>query len=224
MPIPLRWLVPTVLKRAFGKQLHARGMGRHSEDVIIEQGKADLDALAELLGDQPYLLGDRPASIDACVFGFLGVSLYVAGDNPLYQYGASLDNLMRYCERMRARYFPETLSTLAPMFSNEAYRRSRPARLARSSGTEPGFARGASRDQPGGGRAGTTPRRCASAALLRSRLPFAHRVLTLLDHLGIAFDQRQSEVGDKPEGLADYSRSGRIPLLVHGGSSSPSPA
>jgi glutathione S-transferase len=113
MPIPLRWLVPTVLKRAFGKQLYARGMGRHAEDVIIDQGKSDLDALAELLGDQPYLLGDHPASIDACVFGFLGVSLYVAGDNPLYQYGASLGNLMRYCERMRARYFPETLSTLA---------------------------------------------------------------------------------------------------------------
>jgi len=113
MPIPLRWLVPTVLKRAFGKQLYARGMGRHSEDVIIAQGKSDLDALAELLGDKPYLLGDRPASVDACVFGFLGVSLYVAGDNPLYQYGASLDNLMRYCERMRARFFPETLSTLA---------------------------------------------------------------------------------------------------------------
>jgi glutathione S-transferase len=113
MPIPLRWLAPTVIKRAFGKQLHARGMGRHSEDVIIGQGKSDLDALAVLLGDQPYLLGDRPSSIDACVFGFLGVSLYVTGDNPLYQHGASLENLMHYCERMRARYFPETLSTLA---------------------------------------------------------------------------------------------------------------
>ena len=113
MPIPLRWLAPIMIKRAFGKQLFARGMGRHSDDVIIAQGKSDLDALAELLGDQPYLLGDRPASLDACVFGFLGVSLYVAGDNPLYQYGASLENLMHYCERMRARYFPETLSTLA---------------------------------------------------------------------------------------------------------------
>lgn len=111
MPIPLRWLVPAMIRRAFSKQLHARGMGRHSGDVIIAQGKSDLDALAELLGDQPYLLGDRPSSIDACVFGFLGVSVYVAGDNPLYQYGASLPNLMRYCERMRTRYFPETLST-----------------------------------------------------------------------------------------------------------------
>ena len=121
MPIPLRWIVPMVLKRAFKKQLHARGMGRHSEDVIIAQGKADLDALSQLLGDKPYFLGDQPSSIDACVFGFLGVSLYVAGDNPLYRYGASLDNLMRYCERMRARYFPETLEKLAKLFeTNDA--------------------------------------------------------------------------------------------------------
>lgn len=116
MPIPLRWLVPTVLKSVFTKQLHARGMGRHSEEVIIAQGKSDLDALSVLLGDQPYFLGDEPSSIDACVFGFLGVSLYVAGDNPLYRYVATIENLVRYCERMRARYFPETLSTLAPLF------------------------------------------------------------------------------------------------------------
>ncbi len=120
MPIPLRWLVPTVLKRAFRKQLHARGMGRHTEDVIIAQGKADLDTVSQLLGDKPYFLGDEPSAIDACVFGFLGVSLYVAGDNPLYRYGASLDNLMRYCERMRTRYFPETLETLAPLYSTDA--------------------------------------------------------------------------------------------------------
>ena len=116
MPIPIRWLLPTVLKRTFTTQLHARGMGRHSEDVIIAQGKSDLDALSVLLGDQAYFLGDRPSSIDACVFGFLGVTLYVAGDNPLYRHGASLENLLRYCERMRARYFPETLATLAPLF------------------------------------------------------------------------------------------------------------
>jgi glutathione S-transferase len=116
MPIPLRWLVPTVLRRTFTTQLYARGMGRHSEEVIIAQGKSDLDALSKLLGDQPFFLGDRPSSIDACVFGFLGVSLYVAGDNPLYRYGAAIENLMHYCERMRLRYFPETLSTLAPLF------------------------------------------------------------------------------------------------------------
>lgn len=119
MPIPVRWLLPTVVRRAFGKQLRARGMGRHSEEVIIAQGKADLDALSVLLGDQPYILGDQPSSFDACVFGFLGVSVYVAGDNPLYRHAASLDNLMRYCERMRARYFPETLAALPLLASAE---------------------------------------------------------------------------------------------------------
>jgi glutathione S-transferase len=120
MPLPLSWLVPTVLKHTFKTQLYARGMGRHSEDVIIAQGKSDLDALSELLGEQSYFLGEQPSSIDACIFGFLGVSLYVAGDNPLYQYGASINNLMRYCERMRFRYFPETLSTLAPIFTDDS--------------------------------------------------------------------------------------------------------
>lgn len=120
MPVPICWLLPTVLKRVFTKQLYERGMGRHSEDVIIEQGKSDLDALSQLLGDQSYFFGDKPSSIDACVFGFLGVTVYVAGDNPLYQYAASHENLMRYCERMRARYFPETLKTLAPIFPVDA--------------------------------------------------------------------------------------------------------
>lgn len=94
-------------------------MGRHSEQVIIDQAKADLDALSELLGEQLFFLGDQPSSIDACVFGFLGVSLYVAGDNPLYRYGTSLENLMRYCEYMRARYFPETLTTMPPLFTSK---------------------------------------------------------------------------------------------------------
>jgi len=47
--------------------------------------------------------------------------------------------------------------------------------------------------------------------------PFAHRVLALFDHLGVAFDERCSAVGDKPDGIENYSPSGRIPLLVHGG-------
>jgi glutathione S-transferase len=116
VPAPISWILPTVVRRGFGKQLHARGMGRHPDEVIIAQGKADLDALSELLGDQPYFLGDEPTSIDACIFGFLGVSAYVEGDNPLFRHAASLDNLMRYCERMRLRYFPETLDALAPLF------------------------------------------------------------------------------------------------------------
>lgn len=46
--------------------------------------------------------------------------------------------------------------------------------------------------------------------------PFAHRALALIEHLGCPVERRESRVGDKPEGLERYSRSGQIPLLVHG--------
>ncbi len=113
MPPVVRTLLPPMLTRAFGKQLHARGMGRHPEDVIIAQGKSDLDALSVLLGDNKFFHGDKPSSIDACIFGFLGVSVYVEGDNPMYNHAASLPNLYAYCERMRETYFPETAEKLA---------------------------------------------------------------------------------------------------------------
>ncbi len=123
MPVPLRWIVPRLLTSQLRNQLYERGLGRHNESEIIRQGKSDLDALSVLLGDQPYFFGDQPSSIDACVFGFLGVAVYVAGDNPLFNHGASLKNLWRYCERMRGRYFPET-GTLTPSVSGSGARAS----------------------------------------------------------------------------------------------------
>lgn len=109
LPPVLRTIVPKVFASHLQKQLFARGLGRHEESEIIAMGCADLDAASTFLGDKPYFLGDEPAGIDACVFGFLGVSIYVTGDNPLFRHAASLENLAAYCERMRERYFPETM-------------------------------------------------------------------------------------------------------------------
>lgn len=46
--------------------------------------------------------------------------------------------------------------------------------------------------------------------------PFAHRVRSLLDHLGVGHDLIESPPGERPAGLDRWSTSGRIPLLVHG--------
>jgi glutathione S-transferase len=113
LPYVLRLIVPRILVKQLRAQLHARGLGRHEESEIIAQGKADLDALNRLLGENAHFFSDRPSSIDACIFGFLGSSVYVNGDNPLFSHAASLENLKRYCERMRAQYFPETVSCSA---------------------------------------------------------------------------------------------------------------
>lgn len=109
LPVLARPLVRTLLSSGLKKQLHARGVSRHGEEVLIEMGKADLDAASALLGDKEFFLGSEPHTVDACAFGFLGVSIYVTGDNPLFRHAASLENLVAYTERMRARFFPETL-------------------------------------------------------------------------------------------------------------------
>jgi len=105
----MRRLVPIALTAALHRQLVARGLGRHREHEVIAMGKADLDAFSVFLGDRHYALGDEPSTTDATTFGFLATTIYVEGDNPLFCHAASLDNLTAYCERIRARYFTETL-------------------------------------------------------------------------------------------------------------------
>ena len=109
MPAVARLVAPPLMRSQFRKQLYARGLGRHDEKDIVAMGQADLDAASVFLGDRSYFLGDEPTGLDACAFGFLGVTIYVKGDNPLYRHAASIPNLVAYTERMRARYFPETL-------------------------------------------------------------------------------------------------------------------
>lgn len=114
LPPVLRQLLPAMLRRNFRKQLYARGLGRHDAATILRMGKADLDAVSDFLGDKPYFMGDRPSMLDATALGFLGVSVYVEGDNPLFTYAAGKANLWDYCERMRAEFFPHTLPATEP--------------------------------------------------------------------------------------------------------------
>ena len=44
---------------------YGQGMSRHSEAEITEFARRTLDALDTLLGDKPYLFGDRPTAVDA---------------------------------------------------------------------------------------------------------------------------------------------------------------
>ena len=46
--------------------------------------------------------------------------------------------------------------------------------------------------------------------------PYAHRVLALALHLGIALERREAPVGDTPDGLQGYSAAHSLPLFVEG--------
>jgi glutathione S-transferase len=106
LPVPLRWLVPRLARRGILAELRGHGMGRHSRDEIYAIGQRDIDAVAEFLANQPFMLGDAPSSLDATAYAFLANLLWAPVDSPLRRHAAGRTNLQAYCLRMKVRYFP----------------------------------------------------------------------------------------------------------------------
>jgi glutathione S-transferase len=86
--------------------LHGQGFGRHNVAEIAKLAELGYAALAELLGAQPYLLGDRPCGADASVFGQLASVLTPWFDSPVREAAQAHRNLRDYTQRMMAAYFP----------------------------------------------------------------------------------------------------------------------
>lgn len=105
LPLPLRPLVRRMVRNKIRKSLNAQGMGRHSADDIATLAKRDLDAVSTLLGDKPYLLGQRPSGADATVFAFIAAALSDELDSPIRTHAAALPNLVAYRDRLMAQHY-----------------------------------------------------------------------------------------------------------------------
>lgn len=105
LPAPLRAFVPALARRGIRAELHGQGMGRHSVAQIHAIGARDVRAVAHFLADKPFLMGDRPCSLDATGFAFLANLLWAPVDSPIRDAALQHPNLTAYCERMKARCF-----------------------------------------------------------------------------------------------------------------------
>jgi glutathione S-transferase len=73
----------------------------------MAMGAADFDALAEVLGDKPFLFGDAPRVIDATVFAFVEMFLGFPLDTPIKQAAERHPNLAAYRKRIRDRWWTD---------------------------------------------------------------------------------------------------------------------
>lgn len=94
-------------RRAVLGYLDGQGIGRHSPAEIAELARIGYAALSRLLGDKPYLLGDRPCGADASIFGQLASVLTPFFEGPVRDAAARQPNLVAYAERMMATWFPD---------------------------------------------------------------------------------------------------------------------
>lgn len=104
-------LILPIIRRAQKKKLQGQGTGRHTPDEVMAMGAADFAAIAEVLGDKPYLLGDKPRTVDASVFAFVEAILGFPVDSPLKAAVASHASLAAYRQRIRARWFKDLSET-----------------------------------------------------------------------------------------------------------------
>jgi glutathione S-transferase len=105
MRAPWRWFVPGLARAGVRRSIGGHGMGRHSSDEIYAIGKADIDAVADYLGDKPYLMGGEPSSVDASAYATFANILWAPHDTPLRARLAQRPGAVAYCERMKARYY-----------------------------------------------------------------------------------------------------------------------
>lgn len=89
------------------RSLDGHGLGRHSELEILQLAERSLDAFAALLGDKPFLMGDRPCGADATALGMLAAVLTPYFDSPLQRMAEGYPTLTAYVDRMMDRFYPE---------------------------------------------------------------------------------------------------------------------
>ncbi|ARE41886.1 hypothetical protein RGUI_3745 [Rhodovulum sp. P5] len=101
LPLPLRRPVFAMVRRQVAQALNGQGMGRHSREDIYAMGEKSLNALAVLVGNGPYVFGDRPSGIDTVVFGLLENLLPAELETPLAQAAKGHTALVTYHQAVR---------------------------------------------------------------------------------------------------------------------------
>ncbi|MBI1199012.1 MAG: glutathione S-transferase family protein [Phenylobacterium sp.] len=89
------------------RNVHAVGVGRHTDLEAVALGVRSLAAIAALLGDKPYLFGDRPCGADATVFAMLSAILTPFFEGELKRRTEGFGTLVAYVDRLMARFYPD---------------------------------------------------------------------------------------------------------------------
>lgn len=102
---PLRYIIPTLVRKKTRRDLYNQGVGRHTPLEIYQLGIADLGALSTVLDQQNFFMGDQPSSIDACAYAFLANILQSPIPSPLQDYAKSQTQFINYCARMKEKFY-----------------------------------------------------------------------------------------------------------------------
>ncbi|WP_428674544.1 glutathione S-transferase family protein [Roseibium sp.] len=107
MPKPMVAVVFPLLRRQFAKQLHARGITRHSHEEIVEMARRQFEGLAGLLSSQPFICGDRPGLADFACYGQAALMVRWPMKTPAATIARQIPELVNWCDALEALSFAD---------------------------------------------------------------------------------------------------------------------
>ncbi|XP_034301593.2 failed axon connections homolog [Magallana gigas] len=103
--------IPSILRyflvEGLRKKCKAQGLGLHSPQEVRRIMIADLRTLDTFLGNKDFILGDNPCKADCAIFGLLSQMYYQSFGGENETAIKEFPKLCSYCERMRARFWPD---------------------------------------------------------------------------------------------------------------------
>jgi glutathione S-transferase len=105
MPPVIGGMIVKMIRKETLRNAWGQGMSRHAMENVVAHGKADVDALAVMLGAKAYLFGDRPTSYDASLFGSIANVMAFPAEGPLAEHAKSKANLVAFVERVKKAYW-----------------------------------------------------------------------------------------------------------------------
>jgi len=106
-PAIIRPLVVRSVRKKVLSNVKAHGLGRHSQGEIFTLAERGVSAMAGILGDKKYLMGDKICGADATAFAFLGALSSKHFETPTNSLVDSHKNLAAYRDHLLQEWFPD---------------------------------------------------------------------------------------------------------------------
>lgn len=113
VPAPVRPLVISMVRRRVNRNLWGQGLGRHTDAELLRLGTRGVDAIAQVLGDRPFMMGPKACGVDATAFAFVAGLLCPLFDSKLREHAETLGNLVAYRDRCMKLWYPEIADAAA---------------------------------------------------------------------------------------------------------------
>lgn len=107
IPIPMKWVIPNLVRKGAIAAAKGHGMGRFSKLERAARATKDLDALAALLGDKPFLFGSEPTAADFSTIPMLRCMTSFPTKTDLSQLIDARPELKAYMDRGKSAIYPK---------------------------------------------------------------------------------------------------------------------